>query len=73
MKVCDVRGAAVLGVLLFVMLSCVATADKEAHTDACAACGASCENLTVMLKQIEEKHYANPQEKIKAEEEILRK
>ena len=38
MKVCDVRGAAVLGVLLFVMLSGVATADKEAHTDACAAC-----------------------------------
>ena len=73
MKVCDVRGAAVLGVLLFVMLSGVATADKEAHTDACAACGASCENLTAMLKKIEEKHYANPQEKIKTEEEILRK
>ena len=73
MKVCDVRGAAVLGVLLFVMLSGVATADKEAHTDACVACGASCENLTAMLKKIEEKHYANPQEKIKAEEEILRK
>ncbi|MCW7079016.1 MAG: hypothetical protein OCU22_07830 [Canidatus Methanoxibalbensis ujae] len=70
MKVCDVRGAAVLGVLLFVMLSGVATADKNTY-NACCACGN--EDLTAMLKQVEEKHYANQQEKIKAEEEILRK
>ena len=68
MKVCDVRGAAVLGVLLFVTLSGVVTADKN---NACCACGN--EDLTAMLKQVEEKHYANQQEKIKAEEEILRK
>ena len=61
MKVCDVRGAAVLGVLLFVMLSGVATADEGKHTD-CYACGLNIGNLTATLKQIEEKNFGDVDE-----------